>query len=118
MRRLLTAMILVFALPACGRSVHAAEGDSPTEQIGWGVSAAAPAKAVAGQPAIVPVEIKVLPGHYIYRERTRFSPGKSTPDVSLGSVDFPKPATKFDKFQNKDVEIYEEGSYVFPIPVT
>ncbi len=122
MRRLLVALLIGFpALSATALRAEialAAEGDAPTEQVGWRVSATAPATAVAGEPAIVPVEIKVLPGHYIYRESTKFAAGKGATGIAIGSVAYPKTTTKFDKYKNKDVEIYEEGSHIFSVPVT
>lgn len=122
MRRLLVALLIGFpALSATALRAEialAAEGDAPTEQVGWRVSATAPATAVAGEPAIVPVEIKVLPGHYIYRESTKFAAGKGATGIAIGSVAYPRTTTKFDKYKNKDVEIYEEGSHIFSVPVT
>ena len=122
MRRLLVALLIgfpaLFATALRAEIALAAEGDAPTEQVGWRVSATAPATAVAGEPVIVPVEIKVLPGHYIYRDSTKFAAGKGATGIAIGSVAYPKTTTTFDKYKNKDVEIYEEGSHVFAVPVT
>ncbi|HVO30218.1 MAG TPA: protein-disulfide reductase DsbD domain-containing protein, partial [bacterium] len=115
----LVAAGLVFDRP------QARAADAPEETVGWRVDRPAPVKATVGEVVTVPVSIKVLPGHYIYREKTKFLGGGETADAAaanaklVGDVTaWPATTKHFDKFQNREVEIYEEGTHTFPVPIT
>lgn len=108
------ALVLAAVAVGLGAGVaRAQDGAEPEDDTGFRASVAKTAKATVGEPASIPVELKVLDRHYVYAERSGITLVKEIPGVTLAGVDAPTPKTKFDKFENKDVPIYETGAHTF-----
>ena len=74
------------------------------------------APAAAGDTVTVKVTIAIPADHYIYRDATSAAL-LEVGALTAGEPVYPAPVTKFDKWENKDVEIYNEGITI-SLPVT
>ena len=69
-----------------------------------------------GGTATVEVAIEIPADHYIYREATSVDLVEAA-GLEAGPTRYPAPLAKFDKWENRDVEIYDRTTY-FAIPLT
>lgn len=110
------ALVLAAVAVGLGAGVaRAQDGAEPEDDTGFRAVAAKTATATAGEAVTIPVELKVLERHYVYAERSGVTLAKEIPGVTLAGIDLPKPKTKFDKFENKDVPIYETGVHTIAV---
>ena len=71
--------------------------------------------ATPGGTATVEVAIEIPADHYIYREATSVDMVDAG-GLEAGPTRYPAPLAKFDKWENRDVEIYDRTTY-FSIPL-
>ncbi len=74
------------------------------------------APAAAGDTVTVEVAIAIPADHYIYRDATSAA-WLEVGALTAGEPVYPAPVTKFDKWENKDVEIYDKAITI-SLPVT
>jgi len=92
--------------------VAAAVGEQPFK-----ANAAVKGTPVApGGTATIEVAIEIPADHYIYREATSVDLVDAA-GLEAGPTRYPAPIAKFDKWENRDVEIYDRTTY-FSIPLT
>ncbi len=97
--------------------LHASSEElTPDEAFVWSVTG--PAETLRpGDEAEIVATLTIAEDHYVYRDSVSVTvndPGGLQVDTPV----YPEPKIKFDKFENKELPVYESGDVIIRVPIT